>query len=223
MRTEQHRRAGRPSRAEAAAILEQLLDRTMAALRASGFAAVSIDALAAEIGVTKQTIYRRFPSKDALLDAAISRELDRIREAALQAANTHGFDSQFPLQALRKLSESFYFTINRAENVSFTTFLNHSGLGNADVQRKQRHWHDLVVALFVDFIDAAQAKGLITTGDPRAQVHLLHDLLGGGAFRLQRGIDPHVAFDGMSEQAFFDVRYAAFERIALSAMAPDSG
>jgi AcrR family transcriptional regulator len=54
-----------------------------------GYEATSLDALAAELGVTKQTILYYFPSKEALLDAVItsaSVELVGTLEAAVQRA-----------------------------------------------------------------------------------------------------------------------------------------
>ncbi len=50
-----------------------------------GYEATSLDALAAELGVTKQTILYWFPSKEALLDAVVVRSADDLR-VALEAA-----------------------------------------------------------------------------------------------------------------------------------------
>jgi AcrR family transcriptional regulator len=59
--------AGRPRAADAdSAILEAALDL----LEKHGYAGLSIDAVAAAAGVAKTTIYRRWPSKPALLAAA---------------------------------------------------------------------------------------------------------------------------------------------------------
>ena len=76
------RRAGRPSLQEAAALESLVLDRAMDTLRSAGFATISIDRLAAEIGVAKQTLYRRFASKEALLDAVVERELARMQASS---------------------------------------------------------------------------------------------------------------------------------------------
>lgn len=59
-----------------------------------GFEATSLDALAGQLGVTKQTILYHFASKPALLDAVIDRsaaELAEALESALRRAGS-GFD-----------------------------------------------------------------------------------------------------------------------------------
>jgi AcrR family transcriptional regulator len=61
-----------------------VLDVALAMFGTRGFESTSLDAIAAELGVRKQTILYYFPSKDELLDAVIdeattelSRELER--------------------------------------------------------------------------------------------------------------------------------------------------
>ena len=73
---------GRP-RSEAArgAILRAALEL----LQARGFAALSVDAIAARAGVGKATIYRRYPSREALVKAAISH-----LQGALELPVDHG-------------------------------------------------------------------------------------------------------------------------------------
>jgi AcrR family transcriptional regulator len=70
--------AGRPRAADAdAAILESALDL----LEKRGYAGLSIDAVAAAAGVAKTTIYRRWPSKPALLAAAAAPLYQQLVEA----------------------------------------------------------------------------------------------------------------------------------------------
>jgi AcrR family transcriptional regulator len=49
----------------------RLLEATLEMLRRNGFDGLSLDAIAAHVGVTKGAIYDNFPSKDALIVAAI--------------------------------------------------------------------------------------------------------------------------------------------------------
>src|ERR1700694_4349020 len=68
---------------------ERVLDAAVAAFGGRGYDVTSLDSLAAELGVRKQTILYYFPSKDALLDAAIDQageELSAALEEALAAA-----------------------------------------------------------------------------------------------------------------------------------------
>ncbi len=65
---------------------ERILDAALLAFGTRGYDATSLDALAGELGVRKQTILYYLPSKEALLDAVIDRagaELIAVLEAAL--------------------------------------------------------------------------------------------------------------------------------------------
>jgi len=68
---------------------ERVLDAALVAFGGRGYEATSLDSLAAELGVRKQTILYWFGSKEALLDATIDRaaaELSAALEGALASA-----------------------------------------------------------------------------------------------------------------------------------------
>jgi TetR/AcrR family transcriptional regulator len=64
-------RSGAPGRA-GANTRPRVLEVAVASFGSRGYEATSLDALAAELGVTKQTILYYFPSKEVLLEAAIA-------------------------------------------------------------------------------------------------------------------------------------------------------
>jgi AcrR family transcriptional regulator len=68
---------------------ERILDAALASFGTRGYEATSLDALAAGIGVSKQTILHHFGSKERLLDTVIDRsaeELSEVLESALAEA-----------------------------------------------------------------------------------------------------------------------------------------
>ena len=70
---------------------DRVVDAAVVAFGSRGYDATSLDALAGELGVRKQTILYYCPSKEALLDAAIDRaaaELSVVIEDALAGAGT---------------------------------------------------------------------------------------------------------------------------------------
>jgi AcrR family transcriptional regulator len=70
---------------------DRVVDAAVAAFGSRGYDATSLDALAGDLGVRKQTILYYCPSKEALLDAAIDRaaaELSAVLEEALDRAGT---------------------------------------------------------------------------------------------------------------------------------------
>jgi len=70
------RRNRQPSKEKHEAILEAAIDL----FSEHGYAATSVDAIAAEAGVAKQTVYHHFGNKNALLEAAICRVTTDIVE-----------------------------------------------------------------------------------------------------------------------------------------------
>jgi AcrR family transcriptional regulator len=67
----------------------RILDVALTAFGTRGYEATSLDALAAELGVRKQTILYHFASKDALLDAVIDQaggELIAVLQEAVSGA-----------------------------------------------------------------------------------------------------------------------------------------
>lgn len=68
---------------------DRILDEALAQFGTRGYEATSLDAIAAALGVRKQTVLYWYPSKQALLDAAIERgaaELHLALDAALHRA-----------------------------------------------------------------------------------------------------------------------------------------
>lgn len=71
------RRPGRPSRAEAARRNEHLLDVATTVFIEQGYAAATMENIAAAAGCWKQAIYQRYGDKRALFAAVVKRLADR--------------------------------------------------------------------------------------------------------------------------------------------------
>lgn len=71
------RRGGRPTRLEAAALGDKILDTATALFLSRGFGATSIEAVAGRARISKRTFYHRFRDKAELYRAVIRRMLDR--------------------------------------------------------------------------------------------------------------------------------------------------
>src|ERR687898_200450 len=77
-----------------AATADRILDAALDAFGTRGYGATSLDDLAGDLGIRKQTILYWYSSKEALLDAAIDRaaaEVTRRLEQAVASAG-QGFD-----------------------------------------------------------------------------------------------------------------------------------
>ncbi|MCC2978041.1 TetR/AcrR family transcriptional regulator [Sphingomonas sp. PL-96] len=78
------RPAGRPSTAAAGQLEEDLLDAALGVFLAGGFQAASMEAIARAAGVTKRTLYRRAPDKQALFREVVGRHAQRAGAPALR-------------------------------------------------------------------------------------------------------------------------------------------
>jgi AcrR family transcriptional regulator len=65
---------------------EVIVDAARRLFLAPGFAGVSMDDLARELGMSKKTIYRHFPDKRSLLTAVLDRQFAAIERALAAAA-----------------------------------------------------------------------------------------------------------------------------------------
>jgi TetR/AcrR family transcriptional repressor of mexJK operon len=73
------KRAGRPPRAVAAQLSEQILIAAESLFLDQGYGATTIEQVAGQIGATKRTIYVRFSDKAGLFHAVVKRVLDARR------------------------------------------------------------------------------------------------------------------------------------------------
>jgi AcrR family transcriptional regulator len=82
-------RAGRPTREQAEARHEELLDRALDHFLDKGFEQATIEAIAADVGMTKRTVYARYADKASLFRAAVRRAIERyaISEERIQATD----------------------------------------------------------------------------------------------------------------------------------------
>jgi AcrR family transcriptional regulator len=68
----------------------EILDAALRRFAANGFAAARMEEVAADAGVTAGTIYRYFPSKDALVDALVERHIDLAWSRGRDVAEAYG-------------------------------------------------------------------------------------------------------------------------------------
>lgn len=74
---------------------ERILDATLGRILQVGIRRSSLDDIARRCGLNRVTLYRRFSGKDALIEAALSREIARVlAEATAIASTTEGTEAQ---------------------------------------------------------------------------------------------------------------------------------
>lgn len=84
------RHGGRPTRHEAAALGDKILDAATALFLSDGFGATSIEAVARKARISKRTFYHRFDDKASLYRAVVQRLLQRWLPQFEEAFETPG-------------------------------------------------------------------------------------------------------------------------------------
>lgn len=87
-----------PTTPPPASVPDRLLDATVEAAAAHGLTRLSVGDVARQAGLSRQTLYKHFPSKDALVAAAVLRESQTMVAQIVAAADTHD-DLQDALEA----------------------------------------------------------------------------------------------------------------------------
>ena len=113
------RRPGRPTREQAASIGKSVLVGARPVFCELGYAAASMDQIAAAVGVSKLTIYRRFPSKEALLIAVVDHYLEQLTVTA----DAKSEDGQSALDTLPETTRALFEASLEPEAILFGRLL----------------------------------------------------------------------------------------------------
>lgn len=198
------RRQGRPTRQEAAEIQDRVLATARSLFCERGIAKVTVDEVAAECGVSKHTIYRRYPSKLSLVDAVVLRDLARFRAEVSAATRTAD-----PVSALRGTAKRLFAHRLVPEHAALGTFMLAEATYSPEMRQKLKDWTSLWAEPMLALIGAAQAAGRMNPGPALVAYRLLIDLIDGYS-RYVRMDDPDL-FSGKSADDFFDERWRVFQ------------
>lgn len=84
------RSGGRPSLEEAKQLQGRILDAAAELFFKRGYGETSIEAIAAQAGMGKLTLYRRFPDKAALFQAVVTRLVEQWKAALAEVGDSEG-------------------------------------------------------------------------------------------------------------------------------------
>jgi AcrR family transcriptional regulator len=85
-------KAGRPTKEQAEARHVELLDRALDHFLDKGYEQATIEAIAADVAMTKRTVYARYPDKASLFMAAVRRAIERYAISQQRIAATRVAD-----------------------------------------------------------------------------------------------------------------------------------
>lgn len=157
----QRPRGGRPTKAAAEALERRILEAAARLFASQGFAATTMEQIAAECQAGKDTIYRRYGSKAVLFEAVTTRARNEIMPELEQLAATKAP----ALEGLRRFARTLLSVNLRPELLA----LNRVALAeavNIGEEARTPTKDDPIMILFVSLVRAAQIEGLLCDHDP---------------------------------------------------------
>ena len=159
---------GRPPNSEVPARLRHILAVASAEFTNHGYATASVARIAAEAGVSKKTIYARYPTKDALLIAVVTDLVSRLHERVIAAMSTaqgdpHHVLTSFGTQVARSWTEPEEIGLYRLIISEATRFPQMASIYR-DAMRRFR-------ATLADYLSEQSDLGTLTIPDPDAASH----------------------------------------------------
>ena len=172
-------RRGRPRDPER---FRRIVEAARSHFNAHGLERANVDAIAADAGVSKMTIYSHFASKEGLFEAVVRDRTDRVVGGV---AGVETLDPTQPQKALLAVGEQF-LTLAREEDTLGQFRLIY---GAAAVKREAcrvfyRQGADRVIGDLMAYLRRADAQGTLNIRRPRQAADLFRSIfLGDGHIR----------------------------------------
>ncbi len=195
---------GRPTQDQAAAIDVRVLDAARALFSQKGIANTSIDELAATLGVSKHTIYRRYASKAQLLDAVVARDIDKF----LDELNSAGAKANDALEALRDLALRYFKFGSSQDYSAFYLLVTAEAVVSPELRERLAAWTKSALQPVMDAIASAQSAGLLRRGNTATMCEILIDLLEGANNRVR--LRDASSISSRTARKLFDERWRVF-------------
>lgn len=192
---------------------ERVLDEALASFGGRGYDGTSLDALARQLGIRKQSILYHFPSKEQLLDAVVDRavaELSDSLEDAVANAN-EGWDR---VQAV--VRRVFRLASQRPELLGLLREV--SRIGNPSLTRATSALEPLMKRA-VEWLELEMDAGRVRRSDPRLLVMSVYSTVTGVATEVEVlravGIEPSLRSAAMRRREVLQFLRSALQPTRL--------
>lgn len=169
-------RRGRPTRAAAAELRHRILSAALQAFTARGFDGASIDGIARDADINRDTIYRQFSSKEALYRATLLAGMDQHREDIKEALSIDGTPEEVLRHCLHQLYHSLLTPVSMAIiRLSISEASRFPDLTERALEDSQQN-----LSALADYLARLNQQGVLTLEDPTEAAMMLATCAHGG-------------------------------------------
>ena len=186
-----------------------MIDRGFELVCILGSNGFSFEALAADTGITRRTIYRHFETKTALIEAVVKHQMAKFDDLALS-----GVAQTDPLGALRELAYWHFDCQHQPKMFALANFLAFECQANPVMAEKRQEWFEQNCRRIRELIETAQQTGLLRNAPAEDLLALLLDMIAGSIFRFRSGMKDSEIFGSVTPEAYFSRRWAMFLYLA---------
>jgi len=175
------RGAGRPTREQAEARHEEMLDAALDLFLEHGFELTTIEMVAARVSMTRRTVYARYADKAALFRAAVQRAIERQIVPQDVLAGFDQGDLAATLESVARLRISQVMTPNglRLQRIINTESYRFPEIFTANLEQSGQPVMDFVAGV----LDRAVAAGQISPTDSGFAASAFMSMVVGGQVR----------------------------------------
>lgn len=192
-------RAGRPTREQAEARHALLLDRALDHFLEKGFQQATIDAIAADVGMTKRTVYARHSDKAALFRAAVHRAIENFAVSPESIAATVCDDLE---QTLVNIAMLRIDAVSTSTGVKLQRIVNTESYRFPDIFTAAYESALPTIQFLADLLERETAAGNLAIDQPMHAANVFMSMVVGGPARFiisgiplsSKEIDKRVAF-----------------------------
>jgi TetR/AcrR family transcriptional repressor of mexJK operon len=193
-------RLGRPTREQAEARHEELLECALDHFLDKGFEQATIEAIASAAGMTKRTVYARYTDKAALFHAAVSRAIKRLSIPEERILATDSGDLE---QTLRNIARLRIDLISTLQGLKLQRIINTESYRFPDIFNEVYEFGALPTIKFLArLLKRETAAGTLAISDPAMAANVFMSMAVSGPVRVivsgnrlsQAEIDERVAY-----------------------------
>ena len=199
--------AGRPTREQSELRHEELLDRALELFLENGFELVTMEAIAAAVGMTKRTVYARYEDKSALFRAVVQRAIERwmVPIETMRAAESDDLEATLLAIAEIRLQNAISPVGLRLQRIVNAESYRFPEIFNLAYEQGTRP----ALAFIADLLTRRAAEGGLQIEDPQIAAAAFLSMVIGGPTRA-------IVLGGPVDEAALETRIAICVRMFLN-------